>query len=214
MTTIIVIAKETIPGKVKTRLHPPLSYGQAATLAAAALADTLAVATAVNASRRILAFDGNLLPLGSEPFDVIPQVSGELDMRLGAIFDQCTGPTVLIGMDTPQVTEAMLAPLFDEEWPTDADAVLGFANDGGYWLLGLAEPDGSLIRGVPMSRDDTGALQLERLVNAGLTVRLLPELIDVDTIDDARAVAALAPESHFGRTLAGFDLPEESGRSK
>ncbi len=203
MTTLIVIAKECIPGRVKTRLHPPLSLEQAAILASASLADTFRAVRTLDVSRRILLFDGNLLPLGSEPYDVIHQVSGGLDMRLGAIFDECEGPTVLVGMDTPQLDAAMLAPLFGE-WPTDIDAYLGLAGDGGYWTIAMAEPDGSLIRGVPMSRDDTGQLQLERLTEAGLRVRMLPELVDVDTIDDARHVADLAPHTEFARTLAAL----------
>ena len=203
MTTLIIIAKECIPGRVKTRLHPPLSLEQAATLASASLADTFRAVSMLDASRRILLFDGNLFPLGSEPYDVIHQVSGDLDMRLGAIFDECEGPTVLVGMDTPQLDATMLAPLF-AEWPTDTDAYLGLANDGGYWTIAMAEPDGSLIRGVPMSRDNTGQLQLERLTEAGLRVRMLPELIDVDTFDDARHVADLAPNTEFARTLAAL----------
>ena len=205
MTTLIIIAKECIPGRVKTRLHPPLSLEQAASLASASLADTFRAVSALDASRRILLFDGNLFPLGSEPYDVIHQVSGNLDRRLGAIFDECEGPTVLIGMDTPQLDGAMLAPLFDE-WPVDVDAFLGFAVDGGYWTIAMAKPDGSLIRGVPMSQDNTGQLQLERLAAAGLRVRLLPELLDVDTIDDARLVAGLAPQTEFARTFASFDV--------
>lgn len=203
MTTLIVIAKECIPGRVKTRLHPPLTLEQAAILAAASLADTFKAVSSLPATRRILVFDGNLLPPGSESYELIQQVSGELDMRLGAIFDECSGPTVLIGMDTPQLTADLLAPIFDE-WPTDVDAWLGLANDGGYWTIAMANPDGSLIRGVPMSRNDTGRLQLERLEAAGLRVHRLPELIDVDTIDDARAVAALNPHTQFATTLARF----------
>ena len=205
MTTLIIIAKECVPGRVKTRLHPPLSLEQAAALASASLADTFRAVSALDASRRILLFDGNLFPLGSEPYDVIPQVSGNLDRRLGAIFDECEGPTVLIGMDTPQLDAAMLAPLFDE-WPVDVDAFLGFAVDGGYWTIAMAKPDGSLIRGVPMSQDNTGQLQLERLAEAGLRVQMLPELLDVDTVDDARMVASLAPETEFARTFASFDV--------
>jgi len=197
LTTLIIIAKECIPGRVKTRLHPPLSLEQAASLASASLADTFRAVSTLDASRRILLFDGNLFPLGSEPYDVIHQVSGDLDMRLGAIFDECDGPTVLVGMDTPQLEAAMLA------------------DDGGYWTIAMAEPDGSLIRGVPMSRDDTGALQLERLTGAGLRVRMLPELVDVDTIDDARLVAGFAPHTEFARTLASFDTrADEQGAQR
>lgn len=219
MTTLIVIAKETIPGKVKTRLHPPLSYEEAAEVAAAAIQDTLAAASAVDVDRRILYFDGNLFPPGSEHYEVVPQGTGDLDVRLAHIFDHCTGPTVLIGMDTPQLDAQVLRDMF-AQWAaedeaatayanagdTDADAgttdvFFGFANDGGFWTLGMREPDGSLIRGVPMSQDDTGRVQLDRLEAAGLRVSLVPELVDVDTIDDARTVAALAPHTRFADTL-------------
>jgi glycosyltransferase A (GT-A) superfamily protein (DUF2064 family) len=200
MTTLVVIAKEPLPGKAKTRLHPPLSLEQAADLAAAAIDDTLRAMEAVPATRRILLFEGNALPLGSEPYDVIEQISGTLDARLGAVFDLCDGPTILIGMDTPHVTAHDLAPAF-EEWPDDTDAWFGPASDGGYWALGMREPRGELIRGIPMSRDDTGLRQLDRLAGAGLRIGILPMLTDVDTIEDAREVAALAPHTAFARAL-------------
>jgi len=206
MTTLVVIAKETIPGKVKTRLHPPLSLEQAADVAAAAIQDTLDVARRLPATRRVLLFDGNRRPVGSEDFDVIPQIGGDLDARLGALFDEVDGKTVLIGMDTPQVTVEALAPVFDA-WTDDVDAWFGPANDGGFWALGLSRPTGDLLRGVPMSRDDTGAHQLRRLADAGLTVRMLPELVDVDTIDDARLVASVAPDSRFAAALRHAEAP-------
>jgi len=195
-----VIAKETIPGKVKTRLHPPLSLEQAATLAALSIGDTLVAVESLPARRRILLFDGVVTPAGSEAYDVVHQVSGDLDERLAAIFDELSGHTILIGMDTPQVTALDLAPAFD--WPADVDAFFGPASDGGFWALGMAEPRGDLIRGVPMSREYTGRIQLERLLEAGLSVHMLPELTDVDTFDDALAVAQLAPHTTFAQAVA------------
>jgi hypothetical protein len=210
MTTVVVIAKETIPGRVKTRLHPPFSLEQAAELAAASLSDTLATVTALAATERVLYFDGSVLPSGAEAFRVIPQSGGSLDERLGALFDLCEGPTLLVGMDTPQLTPKHLAPVFDE-WSPDVDAWFGPATDGGFWALGLREPTGDLLRGVPMSRDDTGAIQLCRLASAGLRVRLLPPLTDVDTIDSAEAVAAIAPHTSFAAALAGMSVLETVG---
>jgi uncharacterized protein len=204
MTTLVLIAKETVPGRVKTRLNPPFSFEQAAELAAAALADTLATAAALPAERRILLYEGNLLPPGSEHWDVMMQESGTLDSRLGAMFDAVEGPTVLIGMDTPQVTSADLSPVF-EPWPDGIHAWFGPASDGGFWALALSEPDGSLLRGIPMSRDDTGQLQLDRLREAGVGVAMLPELLDVDTVDDAREVARLAPETTFARAYRALE---------
>ena len=204
MTTLVIICKETLPGKVKTRLHPPLSLEQAAEVAAAAIQDTLAATAGLPATRRVLLFDGNRTPVGSEDHDVMPQIGGGLDARLGAMFDAVDGPTLLVGMDTPQIDPAVLAPVFDE-WPDDVDAWFGPADDGGFWALALREPTGDLLRGVPMSQDDTGAHQLARLAEAGLRVRLLPELTDVDTVADARAVALAAPGTAFARVLAEHD---------
>ena len=199
MTTLVIIAKECLPGRVKTRLHPAVSYEQAAELAAASLADTLQVGTELPAERRILAFDGLVPPAGSHDFEVIPQSAGDLDARLAAIFDAATEPTLLVGMDTPQLLSGHLAELFP--WPEDVDFAFGPARDGGFWSLGMREPRGDLIRGVPMSRDDTGVRQLERLMGTGGTIRMLPPMTDVDTIVEAHAVAALAPDTRFARTL-------------
>ncbi|GAA4671578.1 TIGR04282 family arsenosugar biosynthesis glycosyltransferase [Frondihabitans cladoniiphilus] len=205
MTALVVIAKECLPGKVKTRLHPPLSLEQAADVASAAIADTLAAVADLPATRRILLFDGEHAPVEAAGYEIVPQVEGGLDERLGALFDLVDEPTLLIGMDTPQVSASILRPVF-QEWPTGVDAWFGPANDGGFWALGLARPTGDLLRGVPMSQDDTGFHQLARLAAAGLTVAHLPELVDVDTIDDARLVAASAPDSRFATALRLADL--------
>jgi uncharacterized protein len=200
VTTLIVIAKEPLPGTAKTRLHPPFSLEQAAALAAAAIDDTLAAVAELPASRRILLFDGSRPPASAGGYEIVPQAGGDLDERLAAAFDAVTGPTVLIGMDTPQLRTADLAPAFGP-WG-DVDAWFGPADDGGFWALGMHEPRGDLIRGVPMSRDDTGALQLARLHDAGLRVGMLRELTDVDTFDDARRVASAAPATAFARLFA------------
>jgi len=213
MTILVIIAKECLPGKVKTRLHPPLSLAQAAELAAASLDDTLRAVSALPATRRILAFDGLVPPAAAAGFEILEQVAGGLDERLAAIFDHCGERTLLIGMDTPQVTTALLEPVFTD-WTDDVDAWFGFADDGGFWALALAEPNGDLIRGIQMSRDDTGACQLDRLRAAGLRVAILPTLTDVDTIDDAHTVAGIAPGGGFARALAAMLAPSENGPTR
>ncbi|MFC8194522.1 DUF2064 domain-containing protein [Streptomyces sp. NPDC060006] len=196
MTTLLVIAKEPRPGRVKTRLTPPFTPREAAALAEAALADTLCAVAAAPARRRVLVLDGAPGPWLPPGFDVVPQSAGDLDERLAAAFDACDGPALLIGMDTPQVTPELLTVDF-----AGCDAYFGPAEDGGFWALGLAHPDPGLLRGVPMSTPTTGAVQFERLVVAGLRVRELPRLRDVDTARDAEAVALAAPESRFTAEL-------------
>jgi rSAM/selenodomain-associated transferase 1 len=203
---VIVIAKEPVPGRVKTRLSPALSPAAAAALAAAALADTLDVVATSPVSRRVLALDGApgaWLPAG---FDLISQRAGGLDERLAAAFADAYAtaplPMVLIGMDTPQVTADLIRDAAQSLVSGEADAVFGPAEDGGFWLLGLRRPDRSLLAGVPMSRPDTGRVQLERLASAGLRVALTPQLTDVDTFDTARQVAGQVPGSRFAAAFA------------
>ncbi|MGR8010676.1 TIGR04282 family arsenosugar biosynthesis glycosyltransferase [Streptomyces hypolithicus] len=196
-TTLIVIAKEPVPGRVKTRLTPPYTPLEAAQLAEAALTDTLQTALDVPARRRILALEGAPGPWLPPGFEILPQCAGGLDERLAAAFGACDGPALLIGMDTPQVTASLLAPVLGPDGWRDCDAWFGPAADGGFWALGLADPDPGLLRGVPMSTETTGAVQHRRLTDAGLAVRDLPVLRDVDTAADARSVAAAAPESRF-----------------
>ncbi|MCX5536227.1 DUF2064 domain-containing protein [Streptomyces sp. NBC_00006] len=194
---LLVIAKEPRPGRVKTRLTPPFTPQEAAELAEAALADTLEAVAQAPAARRVLVLDGAPGPWLPPGFEVVPQCAGGLDERLAAAFAGCTGPALLIGMDTPQVRPELLTVDF-----ADCDAWFGPALDGGFWALGLADPEPGLLRGVPMSTAHTGAAQRARLVEAGLRVRDLPPLRDVDTAEDAAAVAAEAPHGRFAARLA------------
>ena len=198
-TTLLVIAKQPVPGRVKTRLVPPCTYEQAALLAEAALADTLHTVLMAPARRRVLFLEGEPGPWLPPGFDVVPQCEGPLDERLAAAFAAVPGPALLIGMDTPQVTPGLLAV----DWQ-GADAVFGPAADGGFWALGMRQPDPALVRGVPMSLPGTGAVQRARLRAAGLRVAELPELRDVDTAADATAVASQAPHSRFAARAREF----------
>ena len=198
-TTLLVIAKQPVPGRVKTRLVPPCTYEQAAALAEAALADTLHTVLRVPARRRVLVLDGEPGPWLPPGFDVVPQCGGPLDERLAAAFAGASGPALLIGMDTPQVTPELLTV----DWQS-ADAFFGPAADGGFWALGLRAPDPALLRGVPMSTPGTGAVQRARLVAAGLRVAELPQLRDVDTAADALAAAREASWTRFAARTRGL----------
>ena len=209
---IVVIAKAPVPGRVKTRLTPPFTPLQAAQLAEAALQDTLATALDVPVARHVLALDGAAGPWLPPGFDVMPQRGRGLDERLAAAFADAHArlpvPVILIGMDTPQVGEDLLSAASRLLVSDSADAVLGPADDGGFWMLGLRRPDRRLLVDVPMSVPQTCAVQLSRLVTAGLRVRLLPVRTDVDDAADALTVAAHAPHSRFAAVLRAL-LPQE-----
>ncbi|MFC7221386.1 DUF2064 domain-containing protein [Streptomyces polyrhachis] len=201
--TLLVIAKEPRPGRVKTRLQRGCSPEEAAALARAALADTLATGLAVPAARRVLVLEGAVgdwLPGG---YEVVAQEGDALDERIAAAFAGVSGPAVLVGMDTPQFTPELLAPVTRVGAWDAVDAYVGGAVDGGFWALGLAVPDPALVRGVAMSRPDTGELQRRRLYGAGLRVAELAELRDVDTPEDVGLVAGLCQPGSLFAELAG-----------
>nr|WP_238345669.1 DUF2064 domain-containing protein [Actinopolymorpha cephalotaxi] len=181
-------------------MTPPCTPEQASRLAAAALADTLAVVGQTPARGRVLALRGRPGPWVPAGFEVVPQVQGSLNVRIAAALASVDGPVLLVGMDTPQLTTDLLTCDFSR-----ADAYLGAAEDGGFWALGLADPDPAPVFGVPMSVSHTGAVLRQRLLASGLRVADLPPLRDVDTWDDAVAVAAQAPHTRFAHTMAGLN---------
>ena len=198
-----MIAKAPVAGRSKTRLTPPCTPHQAAVLAEAALADTLAAVAATPGERHVVVLEGEpgaWLPPG---FEVIAQRGHGLGERLAAAFSDVGCPALVVGMDTPQVTPARLAQALAEL--RDADAVIGGAPDGGYWAIGLQRADDAVFAGVQMSEPSTCDVQRERLRELGLQTRELPRLRDVDDIADAYAVAACAPATRFARTLAAMD---------
>jgi glycosyltransferase A (GT-A) superfamily protein (DUF2064 family) len=102
-------------------------------------------------------------------------------------------------MDTPQVTAALL----DQSLETlaDNDSVLGLAPDGGWWALGLHSAQPDAFSGVPMSHHTTSLHQRRALHRLGLHPALLTSVADVDTWDEAVAVATGAPDGRFGRLV-------------
>ncbi|WP_228484763.1 TIGR04282 family arsenosugar biosynthesis glycosyltransferase [Microbacterium cremeum] len=199
MTTVVVMAKECRPGRVKTRLHPPFSLERAALIAEASLQDTITTVTDLAVDGRVLCLDGLAAPPLPAGWELVLQGSGGLDERIAAALDACDGPTLVIGMDTPQLTAADLPSLTG--WPDGVDAWLGPATDGGFWALALREPRGDVVRGVPMSRADTGARQRESLEAAGLRVGMLAPMTDIDDAASLRAVQPRLGDGHLSRLL-------------
>lgn len=215
-TVLLVVAKAPETGIAKTRLSPPLSPERAAAVAAASLLDTLAAVRGVPGIRPVLAWTGDVeqacrrdaVGRAMAGMDVVHQRGGHFGERLAAahadVAERYPGaPVVQIGMDTPQVTSELLIGAAEElRRPDGPEAVLGPARDGGWWALGLRDPrDAEVLGLVPMSRADTGELTGSALSHKGLSVGGLPELSDVDTIEDARRVAELVPRSEFAAAL-------------
>jgi glycosyltransferase A (GT-A) superfamily protein (DUF2064 family) len=202
---LIVIAKAPVAGRVKTRLTPPCTPEQAAALARAALQDTLdAAVRATRAGRLVLALDGTAGEWLPDGFEILPQRGEGLAERLAAAFADVGEPAFLVGMDTPQLTPALLGAGLDAV--AGGGSAFGAALDGGYWGIGLSTPDAAVFAGVPMSSTRTGAVQRGQMALLGLDPVILPPLLDVDTFDDALAVAAEAPATRFAAQVAALHL--------
>ncbi len=214
--TLLVVAKAPEPGRAKTRLAATVGDRVAAEIAAAALLDTLDAVAAAPVAGRVVALTGDLDAAAGaaeirrrlESFRVIPQRGDDFAGRLAnAHADAGTWPggqpVLQIGMDTPQVTAELLASCARRL--LQAQAVLGLALDGGWWVLGLQTPTAAeFLRRVPMSQPNTGKLTLKALHDNGLDVTPVEPLSDFDVIADVAAVRdACDPASRFARlTLA------------
>jgi glycosyltransferase A (GT-A) superfamily protein (DUF2064 family) len=153
-TQLLVIAKAPVPGRVKTRLCPPCTPAEAADIAAAALADTLRAGYATPVARHTIVLSGQYEP--PPGWYRTSQRGDGLADRLANGFADTAVPgvaSVLIGMDTPQVTPELLDGVANGL--EEADAVLGPALDGGWWTLALRDPrHAEALRPVPMSTVD------------------------------------------------------------
>lgn len=209
--TALVVAKAPVPGLAKTRLAATLGDEAAADIAAAALLDTLDAVSAAAFSTRIVALTGDLeeasrrdeLKAALASYTVVRQRGDGFAERLVHAHEDAAGhPVFQIGMDTPQVTPSLLdasATTLADSVAGKGKSVLGMAEDGGWWALGI--PDPALAKAlfeVPMSTPDTGANTKAALEALGARIQLLPVLRDVDHAVDLHPVAAeCASESRF-----------------
>jgi glycosyltransferase A (GT-A) superfamily protein (DUF2064 family) len=207
--TVLVVAKAPVPGEAKTRIAETVGPEPAAELAAAALLDTLVtvralgwpVVVALTGDPARGARSAEVAEALAET-DVVPQRGDGLGERLAnAHRDADRGHGVVqVGMDTPQLR--VLDYLDAGHAVRAGRRVLGPASDGGWWLLGLPDPaEAAALADVPMSRDDTAARTVEALgeVDRLRTVR------DMDTWDDARAIAEDVPISRLARAVAAVE---------
>ena len=221
---VLVLAKVPVPGRVKTRLGATVGMAAAADLAAAALLDTLAAANAaVGPTRCLLALEGDLraarraddLAAALAGWRTYAQRGDGLGQRIAAAHaDAGPGPVVQIGMDTPQVRARELDGVAARL--ADAPAVLAPAEDGGWWALALRDPArAAAVAAVPMSTPTTHDDTRRALKAAGIPVATgAPVLADVDTAEDAAAVAQAWPELRFSRLWRALaaDAPPVPGQ--
>jgi uncharacterized protein len=200
-TALVIFAKAPIPGQVKTRLCPPLTPDEAATLHGSFVLDTLE-RTTVLVTKLKLPLDRYLAcaPAATHVFfrimeerqgvRLIDQVGGDLGTRMNhaftTLFSQGYRRILLMGTDVPTLPLDHFKQAFTAL--EHHDLMLGPAFDGGYYLIGLKQPLPELFADIPWSSDQVLKLTQEKAASLRLKTGLIQPWRDVDTLADLQAL--------------------------
>jgi rSAM/selenodomain-associated transferase 1 len=206
------MAKAPLAGEVKTRLVPPLTAREAAELNTCFLRDMAAIIQSVSKTK---AASGLVVytPAGSEPafagvlpdgFSLLVHRGASLGERLCNATDdllkQGYGAVCLINSDSPTLPESILVRAIESLTAEGDRVVLGAAEDGGYYLIGLKHAHRNLFNEIAWSTSDVLARTRQRAAEIDLPVELLPPWYDVD---DADTLNQLCEELFCAQSLNG-----------
>lgn len=190
---LIIFAKRPVPGRVKTRLSPPLTFEDGAGLYSCMLMDTLTRARLLTGITPVIFFQTD--PGAEEYFQEIapeleslPQLGSDLGERMKSAFARMFArgysEVAIIGSDSPDLPAEYILQSFDLMEHEHTDGVFGPAEDGGYYLLALKGVWLELFDNIPWSSKEVLQISMERANDAGIGIALLPPWHDVDTFAD------------------------------
>jgi rSAM/selenodomain-associated transferase 1 len=181
--TLLVVAKQPAPGQTKTRLCPPLTPTQAADLYDCFLRDTLEVMRLVPGVRRVIGF----LPEDAQEYfrqlapdmELTSQRGASLGERLDHLLNEALAGgsprAVVMDSDSPTLPHSYVIQAFERL--NEADVVIGPTRDGGYYLIGMKQPQPHLLRQVQMSTPHVLTDTLALAEATSLTVSLAANLV-------------------------------------
>jgi rSAM/selenodomain-associated transferase 1 len=187
---LVIMAKEPVPGQVKTRLSPELTPQEAAALYRCFLQDSIAEMGKIDGIDRAIAYTpatarATFAALVDDRFRLFPQQEVELGQRLLTIFKeqaaQGYGAVCIMDSDSPDLPREIVGASFLLLAAGKADVVLGPCTDGGYYLLGMKYPHPELLTDIPWSSGDVLSVTMQKAQRAGLKTALLPPWSDIDT---------------------------------
>jgi rSAM/selenodomain-associated transferase 1 len=190
---LVIVAKQPIPGRVKTRLFPKLSPETAADLYWCFLQDRIKEVSSFNGVDRAIAYTPEdaketFASLALDGFELFAQRGKHLGERLNNIFleklSQGYEALSIVDSDSPDLPKSLINESFELLLTRQADIVLGPCYDGGYYLVGMRKPHPELFRNIPWSTENVLSVTLEKARKMGLNVRLLSIWNDLDTFED------------------------------
>jgi rSAM/selenodomain-associated transferase 1 len=198
-TALIIFAKAPIPGEVKTRLCPPLDADEAASLHGSLVLDAIERTKGLQGISLYVAGTPDL----AHPFFKVmegrygarlllqrgPDLGARMMNAMQDAFDQGAHDALLTGTDLPALPRAHLVEAL--KLIKSHDVVLGPTTDGGYYLIGLHKMVPALFDGIAWSTASVFAETKKKIETAGLSLGLLPECRDMDTLDDLKAFIGL-----------------------
>jgi rSAM/selenodomain-associated transferase 1 len=190
---LVVVAKEPVPGKVKTRLLPELSPVIAADLYRCFLCDRIQEISTLTEVDRTIAYTPEdaretFTRLAVDGFKLFAQQGKTLGERLNNIFleklSQGYKAVSIVDSDSPDLPKSIIKESFHLLSSKRADVVFGPCHDGGYYLVGMRRPHPELFRDIPWSTENVLSVTLEKARQMGLNVKLLSAWNDLDTFED------------------------------
>ena len=199
---VVVMAREPLPGTVKTRLRPSLPDDDIAALYEAFLRDRVEQVRSLRGVSPVIAYtppEGGAFFAGLAPdFRLLPQAGDGLSARLINLVEQVLGAghagVIATDSDSPTLPTGHLQDAVDRLAADGADVVLGPSDDGGYYLVGLRRLYPELFDAMPWSTPQVYEETLRRAANLDLRVASLPPWYDVDTPAELRRLQAQIKE--------------------
>ncbi|MDX2170377.1 MAG: TIGR04282 family arsenosugar biosynthesis glycosyltransferase [Deltaproteobacteria bacterium] len=191
---LVVMARQPIPGTVKTRLAQSIGADAAAALYRAFLIDIAAgcASPAWSLVWAVTPIDADLTPIvGGAARQIVQRGDGlgeRMQHAFADLFAAGARRVVMIGADAPHLGAACIAEAFAAL--ATHDVVLAPTQDGGYCLIGLTAPR-ELFRGVAMGTDSVRAETLARAAALGLRVAQQAQTFDIDLPADLETLAVL-----------------------
>lgn len=221
-TALIIFAKAPIPGQVKTRLSPPLTPDEAATLHGTFVLDALERSR--DAAKQLRLSWNRFLACSPSPVHaffkvlearhgvhLLPQIGDDLGARMSHAFQHVFTLgyryALLTGTDLPLLPGSSYGDAI--KLLADHDVVLGPALDGGYYLIGLKRLIPDLFADIPWSTNDVLSLTVQKAEALGLRTGLLPVCRDVDRLED---LLALIEETKQGSAVRGVRQAGEKAK--